>query len=156
MERTFINLGSNAVKFTPAGGRVELTAEREGDRVRITVADSGIGIPAEDQAQLFQRFFRARNAHDAAIPGTGLGLVIARTIVTGHGGDLQLTSVEGEGTTVSVWLPLVRADAGNDQCPLRRLGDVRRSLAHLTADRFTASPLLDSTDRAPARPTRSH
>jgi signal transduction histidine kinase len=113
MERTFINLGSNAVKFTPAGGRVELTAERDGERVLITVADSGIGIPEADQDRLFQRFFRARNAHDAAIPGTGLGLVIARTIVTGHGGELRLESVEGRGTTVRVWLPLAGADSGN-------------------------------------------
>jgi signal transduction histidine kinase len=107
IERTFINLGSNAVKFTPAGGRVEMTAERDGDRARVTVADTGIGIPEVDQGRLFQRFFRASNATDAAIPGTGLGLAIARTIVEGHGGQLELESVEGAGTTVRVWLPLV-------------------------------------------------
>jgi signal transduction histidine kinase len=119
MERTFINLGSNAVKFTPAGGLVEMTAERDGDGVVVTVADSGIGIPREDQARLFQRFFRARNATDAAIPGTGLGLAIARTIVEGHGGRLALQSEQGRGTTIQVWLPLSDPVAeGNAEQPL--------------------------------------
>jgi signal transduction histidine kinase len=119
MERTFINLGSNAVKFTPAGGRVEMTAERDGEGVVVTVADSGIGIPEADLANLFQRFFRARNATDAAIPGTGLGLVIARTIVEGHGGRMTVQSQEGRGTTIQVWLPLVEpAREGNAEQPL--------------------------------------
>jgi signal transduction histidine kinase len=119
MERTFINLGSNAVKFTPAGGRVEMTAERDGEDVVVTVADTGIGIPEADLANLFQRFFRARNAADAAIPGTGLGLVIARTIVEGHGGRMTVQSHEGRGTTIQVWLPLVEpALEGNAEQPL--------------------------------------
>lgn len=114
MERTFINVGSNAVKFTPAGGQVVLSARQEHGRVLVTVADTGIGIPADEQPLLFQRFFRARNATDAAIPGTGLGLAIARSIVAGHGGELALESVEGEGTTIRVWLPLVsEAAPGN-------------------------------------------
>jgi len=119
MERTFINLGSNAVKFTPAGGRVEITAERDDGGVVVTIADSGIGIPQSDLANLFQRFFRARNATDAAIPGTGLGLVIARTIVEGHGGRMTLESQEGHGTTIQVWLPLAEtARAGNAEQPV--------------------------------------
>ena len=119
MERTFINLGSNAVKFTPAGGQVEVTAERDGEGVVVTIRDNGIGIPEGDLGKLFQRFFRARNAADAAIPGTGLGLVIARTIVEGHGGRMALESQEGEGTTIRVWLPLVEASrAGNAEHPV--------------------------------------
>ena len=114
MERTFINLGSNAVKFTPAGGRVDLSARADGERVVVTVSDTGIGIPASEQSNLFQRFFRASNATHKAIPGTGLGLAIARSIVAGHGGDLELESVEGRGTTIRVVLPLVGpVPAGN-------------------------------------------
>lgn len=119
LERALLNLGSNAVKFTPAGGRVELTAVRDGDDVVVTVADSGIGIPAADLDQLFGRFFRASNATAAAIPGTGLGLAIVRQIVEGHDGQLTLESTEGEGTTVRIRLPLVTPDpadaAGNDE-----------------------------------------
>ncbi|MFC8503938.1 sensor histidine kinase [Pedococcus sp. NPDC057267] len=118
MERTFINLGSNAVKFTPSGGRVDLSAHADDDRVVVTVSDTGIGIPASEQANLFQRFFRASNATHQAIPGTGLGLAIARSIVAGHGGDLELESVEGTGTTIRVLLPLVGAVAAGNAARL--------------------------------------
>jgi len=77
--------------------------------VQVCVTDTGIGIPAADLARLSERFFRASNAADAAIPGTGLGLAIVRTIVEGHGGRLQVESVEGRGTTMRVLLP----EAGN-------------------------------------------
>jgi signal transduction histidine kinase len=113
LERSLINLGSNAVKFTPAGGQVSLAATAEGDQVVIKVADTGIGIPVKDQARLFDRFFRASNATDAAIPGTGLGLAIVRAIVEGHGGELQVESAEGVGTTMRVVLPCADAAAWN-------------------------------------------
>ncbi|GAA2034961.1 hypothetical protein GCM10009740_27150 [Terrabacter terrae] len=108
LERALINLGSNAVKFTPEGGRVLLSAERSGDSTIISVHDTGIGIPAGDLARLSERFFRAGNATAAAIPGTGLGLAIVRAIVEGHGGELVIASVEGEGTTMQVVLPVAR------------------------------------------------
>jgi signal transduction histidine kinase len=79
--------------------------------VVVEVADTGIGIPAAEQDALFSRFFRASNATALAIPGTGLGLMIVRTVVELHGGELQVRSVEGEGTTVSVRLPVVAATA---------------------------------------------
>jgi signal transduction histidine kinase/HAMP domain-containing protein len=107
-ERTLINLGANAVKFTPRGGSARISAERDGDRVVVLVSDTGIGIPAADQERLFGRFFRASNATAKAIPGTGLGLAIAKAIVEGHGGTLEVESVEGEGTTMRVCLPLVQ------------------------------------------------
>jgi signal transduction histidine kinase len=72
----------------------------------LSVADTGIGIPAADSDRLFQRFFRARNATDAAIPGTGLGLAICKGIVDAHGGDIVVESQAGEGTTVRVYLPM--------------------------------------------------
>ena len=108
LERALINLGSNAVKFTPEGGRVLMSAERSGDSTIISVHDTGIGIPAGDLARLSERFFRAGNATAAAIPGTGLGLAIVRAIVEGHGGELVIASVEGEGTTMQVVLPVAR------------------------------------------------
>ncbi|WP_256792634.1 ATP-binding protein [Terrabacter sp. Ter38] len=111
VERALINLGSNAVKFTPEGGQVLLSAERSGDSTIISVHDTGIGIPASDLARLSERFFRAGNATAAAIPGTGLGLAIVRAIVEGHGGELVIASVEGEGTTMQVVLPVAQPAA---------------------------------------------
>ncbi len=108
VERALINLGSNAVKFTPKGGQVLMSAERSGDSTIISVHDTGIGIPAADLARLSERFFRAGNATAAAIPGTGLGLAIVRAIVEGHGGELVIASVEGEGTTMQVVLPVAQ------------------------------------------------
>lgn len=105
LERVVLNLVGNAVKFTPAGGRVDVVLEDVGGAVRLVVADTGIGIPPADQGQLFERFFRASNAVAGAVPGTGLGLSIARGAVERHGGTLRLTSAVGEGTRVEVVLP---------------------------------------------------
>jgi signal transduction histidine kinase len=99
------NLVSNAIKFTPSGGSVLVSAYEERDTLRVDVADTGIGIPHEELGQLFSRFYRASTATRRAIPGTGLGLVIARTIVEGHGGTISLETREGEGTRVTVTLP---------------------------------------------------
>ncbi|MEO5981052.1 MAG: ATP-binding protein [Pedococcus sp.] len=113
LERALINLGSNAVKFTPAGGTATITTRAAGRTLEIIVADTGIGIPAKDQGKLFDRFFRASNANAQAIPGTGLGLAIVRAIVKGHDGNLTFESVEGEGTTMTITLPLL----GNAMAP---------------------------------------
>jgi signal transduction histidine kinase len=102
-----VNLLSNAVKFTPDGGHITVTAAATGGSAVITVTDTGIGIPAHDQQELFTRFFRASNAIQQSIPGTGLGLAIVRTIVTNHGGTITLTSREGQGTTFTIHIPLV-------------------------------------------------
>jgi signal transduction histidine kinase len=96
------NLLSNAVKFTPAHGIIRIEAAGLEDDVRIDVADTGIGIAAADQAQIFERFHRA-SAPD--VPGTGLGLAIAREYVLLHGGDLTVESTPGTGSRFSVWLP---------------------------------------------------
>jgi signal transduction histidine kinase len=109
LDRVLTNLLSNAVKYTPHGGSVHVSVSRDADQAVITVRDTGIGIPEQDQQSLFTRFFRASNAVTSSITGTGLGLAIVRTIVDNHRGEIVLSSQEGAGTTVTVSLPL-RAD----------------------------------------------
>ncbi len=99
------NLVSNAVKFTNDGGQVMVSVDRDDGSVRLTVADTGIGIPADEQGQIFSRFFRASTATQRAIPGTGLGLAISRALVEQQGGTISFASSEGEGTRVTVSLP---------------------------------------------------
>jgi signal transduction histidine kinase len=99
------NLVANAVKFTPDEGSVTVTVEGDGNAVHLVVEDTGIGIPADEQAQVFSRFFRSRGATQGAIPGTGLGLAIAQALVEQHGGTIELQSEVGRGTRVMVTLP---------------------------------------------------
>jgi len=99
------NLVSNAVKFTNGGGNVTVTLADDGDSVQLVVADTGIGVPADEQGQVFSRFFRSSTATQRAIPGTGLGLAISRALVEQHGGTIVFASREGEGTQVTVTLP---------------------------------------------------
>jgi signal transduction histidine kinase len=106
LDRVLMNLVSNAVKFTPDGGQITVTARAEGDQAVIAVRDTGIGIPADDLPRLFTRFFRASNAIQQAIPGTGLGLPIVAAIIEQHHGTLTVDSREGEGTTFTLRLPL--------------------------------------------------
>jgi signal transduction histidine kinase len=100
------NLISNAVKFTESGGRVVVALGASGDDVVLAVSDNGIGIPVAEQRRLFDRFFRASTAQDRAIEGTGLGLTIVHAIVRAHGGTIEVTSDEGQGTTFRVRLPV--------------------------------------------------
>ena len=100
------NLVSNAVKFTPQGGRVHVTIGRVRDDALVVVTDTGIGVPQGEQRHVFERFFRSSTAQERAIGGTGLGLAIARAIVEAHGGGIDFASVESEGTTFRVRLPL--------------------------------------------------
>jgi signal transduction histidine kinase len=106
------NLYSNAIKYSPQGGRVEVSAGMQGDAVRVEVHDDGIGIPAEQQSRIFTKFFRA-DAAASGIPGTGLGLSVSRDIVESHGGHIGFVSTEGKGTTFFIELP--GADGTADQ-----------------------------------------
>ncbi len=99
------NLISNAVKFSHRDGLVLVTAACRRRTWRIDVADSGIGIPAEEADQLFSRFVRASNARTAGLPGTGLGLSIVKVLVEMHGGRVSVRSTLGQGSTFSVFLP---------------------------------------------------
>lgn len=109
LEQVFTNLVANALKFTLSSGSVEVLGDiirtDSGAQVRVKVVDSGIGIPEADIPKLFRRFFRASNATAAAIPGTGLGLAIVQDIVLHHGGELEIDSVIGRGTAVTVQIP---------------------------------------------------
>ncbi len=105
-ERVFSNLLSNAVKYTPQdGGKVEVTLSTAGMEVMVQISDTGIGIPAESQQDLFQEFFRAPNARKMTQVGTGLGLRITRKLVESYGGAMHFTSVEDEGSTFVVSFP---------------------------------------------------
>ena len=107
LDRVLINLLSNATKFTPDGGRITIRVRRDVDAVTVSVADTGIGIPVDEQPRVFERFFRSSNAQELAVPGTGLGLVIVKGIVDLHGGSITLESSPGVGTEVTVILPVV-------------------------------------------------
>jgi PAS domain S-box-containing protein len=111
LERVLLNLLGNAIKFSPDGGNVTLTAYAGLDEVVVDVADQGIGITEADQPRLFQRFNRAGTAAQRTIPGTGLGLAISKDIVQRHGGQIRLRSAVGRGTTVSVTLPTAAPEA---------------------------------------------
>jgi PAS domain S-box-containing protein len=99
------NLISNAIKFTPEGGKVHLLIENRGTAYTLHVTDTGYGIPASEQERLFERFFRSTTASANHVPGTGLGLTIAKAIIESHGGSISFDSTEGKGTTFSVSLP---------------------------------------------------
>jgi signal transduction histidine kinase len=103
------NLVSNALKFTPEGGAVHISLEERDGNVRLEVSDSGMGISAADQRRLFERFFRAGNAVEQQVPGTGLGLYICRAIAEAHDGSISVRSELGRGSAFRFELPAVRA-----------------------------------------------
>jgi signal transduction histidine kinase len=100
------NLISNAVKYTPEGGSIWVRVRPDDRHVLIEVQDTGYGIPAEVQAKLFQRFFRARVPGTEHVPGTGLGLSLTKAVIEQHAGHVTAESKEGQGSTFRIWLPL--------------------------------------------------
>ncbi|AMM31601.1 Histidine kinase [Sinomonas atrocyanea] len=106
------NLLSNAIKYTRPGGRVVVRASRAAGGIVCEVCDTGIGMSAEEAAAVFTRFYRAPGARAARVPGLGLGLPIARSIVEGHGGRIECSSRPGAGTTFTVFLPDPAAEPG--------------------------------------------
>ena len=116
LRQLLLNLVDNALKYTPAGGQVTLSLERDDDWVQVAVADTGIGIPAEalepgpgGLPPIFQRFYRADKASSRARAGTGLGLAIAYWIAQAHSGRIAVESTPGQGSRFTVWLPTKKA-----------------------------------------------
>ena len=101
----FTNLVDNAVKYTPAGGRVEVIGGSEGPEIVIRIADTGIGIPEGKLSRIFERFYRVDKARSKATGGTGLGLSIVRHVAQNHGGRVTVESTPGEGSVFTVHLP---------------------------------------------------
>ena len=101
----FTNLVDNAVKYTPPGGRVEVTGGFEGSEIVIWVSDTGIGIPEGKLPRIFERFYRVDKARSKATGGTGLGLSIVKHVAENHGGRVAVESALGEGSTFTVYLP---------------------------------------------------
>jgi two-component system phosphate regulon sensor histidine kinase PhoR len=103
LQQVLNNLIHNAIKFTPPGGRITVTA-RTGNKVTIAVSDTGVGIAADDLTRIFERFYKADRARSGG--GTGLGLAIAKHIVQAHGGQIWAESTPGLGATFSFTLPV--------------------------------------------------
>ncbi len=106
LTQVLYNLADNALKYTPEGGRIAVTLHASGKEAVLAVTDNGIGIPKNDQAHVFDRFYRVDKARSRATGGTGLGLSIVRQMVQLHGGAITLDSSPGEGSTFTVTLPL--------------------------------------------------
>ncbi|MBQ3177050.1 MAG: HAMP domain-containing protein [Clostridia bacterium] len=107
LEQVVINIISNAIKYTPEGGHIDVALFREGDRLVTTVTDNGVGIPEEDIAHIFERFYRVEKSRTSDAGGTGLGLAIAKELVEAHGGQISIQSKLNEGTQVRIELPFV-------------------------------------------------
>ncbi|HJZ48749.1 MAG TPA: PAS domain S-box protein [Roseiflexaceae bacterium] len=110
LEQVVQNLIQNAIKYSPNGGPIRVLVERIGDKGCIRVSDAGIGIPAAALPQLFRRFYRAPNADTQHISGMGIGLYVVKEIVELHGGTVDANSVEGQGSTFTICLPLLTVD----------------------------------------------
>jgi PAS domain S-box-containing protein len=108
------NLLTNAHKYTPRGGTIRIAAARDGAMARVEVQDSGVGLTPDEQAQIFTKFFRARNRATQEAGGTGLGLAITQSLVEMHGGEITLASTPGAGSTFTFTLPLT-AEAAAEQ-----------------------------------------
>ena len=108
LQEILYNLCDNAIKYNKANGTVKLSVVQSGGTAIINVADTGIGIAPEDQPRIFERFYRADKSHSRLIGGTGLGLSIVKHGVQLHNGDVQLASKLGQGTVITVRIPIAQ------------------------------------------------
>jgi two-component system phosphate regulon sensor histidine kinase PhoR len=107
LDRIFVNLVANAVKYTPSEGSVTVSLQRVGEEIQVQVTDTGIGIPEEALSHLFEEFYRAPNARALDEVGTGLGLAIVKDLVDRYGGRIEVESTLGQGSTFTVAFPLL-------------------------------------------------
>ncbi len=113
LEQVLQNLVQNAIKYSPEGGTVGIVVDTWNEQVMMSVTDNGIGIPSTALPQLFTRFYRGPNVNSEQISGLGIGLYVVKEIVAVHGGDVDVESVEGQGSTFRVSLPRRRAQSGD-------------------------------------------
>ena len=112
VEQAILNLLSNAMKYSGQSRSIALQVRRDGDWALVSVTDCGLGIPPHERGRIFEKFYRIGGAEREGIPGTGLGLTLVEHVACGHGGEVKVESVPGEGSTFSIVLPLLRASAG--------------------------------------------
>ena len=105
MRQVLVNLVSNAIKYTPEGGQINVETENGEKRAMVRVSDNGIGIAETEQALIFERFYRADASRSRDTGGAGIGLAIAKAVVTAHGGAIAVTSKLGQGSCFTVTLP---------------------------------------------------
>lgn len=120
IERALLNVVGNAVKYTPKGGQVSVTAEAVDGKARVEVADTGVGIPPSELDAVFERFYRASTAERAGIPGTGLGLPLVREVIVAHGGEVGIRSEVGVGTTMVLEFPVLTRPANTRELAAAR------------------------------------
>ncbi len=124
LEKTILNLVFNALKFTAGGGSVTLRVERRGETLAITVADTGCGISEKNLPFVFDRFWQADNSSKRKFQGVGIGLSLVKELTETQGGEVSVTSQEGQGTTFMVSLPFLPAEAGADANVEERMPDL--------------------------------
>ena len=112
MKQVLLNLLSNSLKFTPEGGRIDVSAHLQDGAAEIAVADTGVGIAPKDQAAVFEEFRQVGTA-DKKVEGTGLGLALSRKFIELHGGRIWVKSEVGQGSTFTFTLPVRRGDRGD-------------------------------------------
>jgi PAS domain S-box-containing protein len=117
LEQVVYNLLQNAIKYSPRGGQITLTIDKQPDRAMLAVTDQGIGIPSAAIPHLFDRFYRVDGAMTRSITGIGIGLYVVREVVERHGGTVEVSSVEGQGSTFTVYLPYHRPPTADHRPP---------------------------------------
>lgn len=134
ISQVILNLLSNAHKYSPAGTPIAVKLERQDQQAVITVSDHGVGIPPEKLAHIFERFYRVPeiDVQTGSSSGVGLGLYIAQKIIERHGGDLHVTSNPGQGSTFTIYLPLLTADEQPDRASQRKGSSPRSDSQHST------------------------
>ncbi len=130
LKQILFNLLANAIKFTPAGGKIALTARTMGGDVALDVTDTGIGIGEEDRRKLFQAFTQVDGSLARRHEGTGLGLALTRRLVELHGGWIAVESEPGKGSTFTVILPLESGAVDRDEPRANAIGDESDGEAH--------------------------
>ncbi len=111
IKQAFHNILDNAVKFSEREKKIDILVERKGDKIEIAVLDKGIGIPESEQKKIFEKFYRGKRASSISPTGTGLGLTLVKHIMAAHEGEIRVQSRPGEGSRISLILPIRKGDA---------------------------------------------